>query len=107
MVRTGLLALTLLLGACAHLPTLSPMAGDANAIAERCRQAYPRQPWRATHAIFATLPFGNNGGLVGVTAAGPDGLHAVLLSPEGVTLFDAIQDNRNPLLPDLRIERAV
>lgn len=107
MVRTGLLALTLLLGACAHLPTLSPMAGDANAIAERCRQAYPRQPWRATHAIFATLPFGNNGGLVGVTAAGPDGLHAILLSPEGISLFDAVQNNRNPLAPELKVERAV
>ncbi len=107
MARVGLLLLTLLLGACAHLPTLSPIAADATAVAARCREAYPRQPWRATHAIFATLPFGNNGGLVGVTAAGPEGLHAILLSPEGISLFDAVQDNRNPLAPELKINRAV
>lgn len=99
--------LPLLLVACAHLPTLAPVAEDAKAVAERCRQAYPRQPWRATHAIFATLPFGNNGGLVGVTAAGPDGLHAILLSPEGISLFEGVQNNRNPLAPELKVDRAV
>jgi hypothetical protein len=107
MLRSGLLSLLLLCAACAHLPTLTPVAEDAKAVAARCRQAYPRQPWRATHTIFATLPFGNNGGLVGVTAAGPDGLRAILLSPEGISLFDGLQNNRNPLSPDLRIDRAV
>jgi hypothetical protein len=89
------------------LPTLSPVPGDAKTVTERCRQAYPHQPWRATHAIFATLPFGNNGGLVGVTAAGPEGLHAILLSPEGISLFDGLQNNRNRLAPELTIARAV
>jgi hypothetical protein len=107
MARTGFVSLVLLLGACAHLPPLSPIADDAQAVAARCRQAYPRQPWRATHAIFATLPFGNHGGLVGVTAVGPDGLHAILLSPEGISLFDGVQNNRNPFSPELKIERAV
>jgi len=107
MLRAGFLTLVLLFAACAHLPTLSPVAEDAKTVAQRCRQAYPHQPWRATHAIFATLPFGNNGGLVGVTAAGPDGLHAILLSPEGISLFDGVQNNRNPLAPELKVERAV
>jgi hypothetical protein len=107
MLRPTLLSLLLLCAACAHLPTLSPIAEDAQTVAQRCRQAYPHQPWRATHTILATLPFGNNGGLVGVTAAGPEGLRAMLLSPEGVTLFDGLQNNRNPLVPQLRVDRAV
>jgi hypothetical protein len=107
MLRPFLLSLLLLCGACAHLPALAPVSEDGTAVAQRCKGAYPHQPWRATHSIFATLPFGNNGGLVGVTAVGPEGLHAVLLSPEGVTLFDGLQDNRNPLAPDLRVDRAV
>jgi hypothetical protein len=86
----ALLGLLILASACAHLPPLSPLpADDATGTAIRCRQAFPAQPWRATHTIFASLPFGQNGALVGVTAAGSDGLHSVLLSPEGICLFDA------------------
>lgn len=107
MARAALLCVLLACGACAHLPDLAPVAEDTGAVAQRCLTAYPRQPWHATHAIFATLPFGANGGVVGVTAAGPDGLHAVLLSPEGITLFDGVQDNRNPLAPTLHVARAV
>jgi hypothetical protein len=107
MLRRGLILLLLACAACAHLPPLAPTPEDAQAVAARCRQAYPRQPWRATHTIFATLPFGNNGGLIGVTAAGPGGLHAVLLSPEGISLFDGLQNNRDPLAPKLRVDRAV
>jgi hypothetical protein len=106
-LRATLLSLVLLSAACAHLPTLSPIAEDPSTVAQRCRQAYPHQPWRATHTIFASLPFGNNGGLVGVTAVGPEGLRSVLLSPEGVTLFDGLQNNRNPLAPELHLDRAV
>lgn len=88
------LALPLLLSvsACAHLPVLAPVDAQTTAnAAGRCQQAFPAQPWRATHAIFATLPFGNNGALVGVTGTEAGALHAVLLSPEGVTLFDGTQ----------------
>jgi hypothetical protein len=94
-----------LASACAHLPPLSPLpAADANGIAIRCRQAFPAQPWRATHTIFATLPFAQNGALVGVTAASPEELHAVLLSPEGICLFDASTDRR---AAGLTVHRAV
>ncbi len=107
MLRPVLLSLLLACVACAHLPTLTPVKDDAKAVTQRCRAAFPHQPWRATHAIFATLPFGNYSGLVGVTAAGPEGLRAVLLSPEGISLFDGLQDNRNPLDPKLQTDRAV
>jgi hypothetical protein len=78
--------------ACAHLPLLAPIdVNQTQAAAEQCRQAFPAQPWRATHTIFAALPFGMNSQLIGVTAVGAEGLHTILLSPEGLSLFDGVQ----------------
>jgi len=94
--------------ACAHLPPLAPVAGDSPAeVSARCRRAFPAQPWRATHAIFASLPFGQNSGLVGVTAATGGELHAVLLSPEGISLFDGTQGKDGAGGPALVVHRAV
>src|SRR5450631_1245141 len=100
------IALLLLLStaACAHLPALRPVdAESAKDAGARCQQAFPAQPWHATHTIFASLPFGQNSGLIGVTAAEAGALHAVLVSPEGVTLFDGTQRGGVPL----KIDRAV
>jgi len=105
-MRPIVLLSAILLTSCAHLPVLAPVdASHAQAAAERCNLAYPAQPWRATHAIFATLPFGLNGGLIGVTAVGAGELHAVLLSPEGISLFDGVQ--RSHPVPSLVVLRAV
>ena len=99
----GLFA-SLLLASCAHLPTLAPVdANHAQSAAERCRQAFPAQPWRATHTIFAALPFGQNIELIGVIAVGGGELHAILLSPEGLSLFDGVQRTTGGLL----VHRAV
>jgi hypothetical protein len=100
--------LPLLWAACVHspLPPLSRLpAGDRAATAARCKEAFPPQPWRATHTIVATLPLGHNGGLLGVLAAGPEGLHAILLSPEGITLFEGVR--RRAGSGGLSIQRAV
>jgi len=95
-----------LAASCAHLPALAPIdASQAQPAADRCKQAFPAQPWRATHTIFAALPFGQNSQVIGVTSAGSDGLHAILLSPEGISLFDGIQ--KSGATPGLTILRAV
>jgi hypothetical protein len=81
--------MSLLAMGCAHLPALAPVPAGAHAdLIGRCQQAFPKQPWRATHTIFATLPFGHHGQLLGVLGADADGMRAILLSPEGVSLFD-------------------
>jgi hypothetical protein len=104
-MRALLVLLIGLASACAHLPRLVPLPDDsAKTTLARCRQAFPALPWRATHTIFATLPFGQNGALVGVSAATVEGLHAILLSPEGITLFDA---SRGAGASDLIVHRAV
>jgi hypothetical protein len=94
----------LLAASCAHLPLLDPVdANQAQAAGERCKQAFPAQPWRATHTIFAALPFGQNSQLIGVSAVGAEGLHSILLSPEGVSLFDGVQKSGQGLV----VHRAV
>ena len=109
MRRLALLFLLSLLSlsysaACAHLPVLRPVdAESAKDASARCQRAFPAQPWHATHTIFASLPFGQDSGLIGATAAEAGALHAVLVSPEGVTLFDGTQRAGAPL----KIDRAV
>ena len=86
--------LLLLLGllGCAHLPELAPVPNAARTeIVQRCEQAFPKRPWKATHTIFATLPFGNHSQLLGVLAANAQELRAILLSPEGISLYDGRQ----------------
>jgi hypothetical protein len=86
------LALLTLCASCARLPPLAKLPSDAGpTAAARCQQAFPPQPWRATHTLVATLPMGMAGGLIGVISAGREGLHAILLSPEGIRLFDGLQ----------------
>jgi hypothetical protein len=100
--------LLLLVASCGHLPPLSEAYQNRTATIALCRQAFPPQPWRATHTLFASLPLGYNGALVGVTVADREGLHAMLLSPEGVTLFDATnQVGRDARASRLVIRRAV
>lgn len=107
-MRNIAVCLVLFSGACAHLPELAPIPeASRSAAVARCRQAFPRQPWRATHAIIATLPFGYNGAVVGVTAAGAEGLHAILLSPEGISLYDGVQKIDAHGRASLKIRRAV
>ena len=90
--RRAATALLALCAACAHLPPLAPIPDAARtATAARCQQAFPPQPWRAAHTIVATLPLGHNGALIGVTAVGQAGLQSILLSPEGISLFDGLQ----------------
>jgi hypothetical protein len=65
---------------------------------------FPAQPWRATHAIVASA-FGYHGGVVGVTATSGEGLRVLLLVPEGLVVFEAVQSRSGS--GGLSIKRAV
>jgi hypothetical protein len=80
-----------LVSGCAGLPTVVPAqsAGERRAIVAACRSSFPHGWWAASHSIDAALPLGNNALLIGVTSLQKDGMHYVILSPEGVALFDA------------------
>jgi hypothetical protein len=106
-MRPLLAALCLLGLGCAHLPELAPVPNDTRTeIIQRCEQAFPKRPWKATHTIFATLPFGYHGQLLGVVGVSDEGLRAILLSPEGLSLFDGLQSIADTG-PVLRVRRAV
>jgi hypothetical protein len=89
-MRTGVWFLVLVSG-CASLPTIAPArtADERKAITAACLGAFPDGWWGASHSIDASLPFGNNVLIIGATSVQKDGMHYVLLSPEGVALFDA------------------
>jgi hypothetical protein len=99
-----LLVVIVLVSGCAGLPAVVPARtpGERQEIASACRGAFPTGWWGASHSIDASLPLGNNVLFIGVTSVQTDGMHNVLLSPEGVAVFDAT------LLGDtIRIKRAL
>ena len=76
---------------CASLPSITPARTpqERQQSVQACLRVFPKGYWRATHSIDATMPLGNNALLLGVTAVEPQGMRSVLLSPEGIALFDA------------------
>ncbi|MBN2495427.1 MAG: hypothetical protein JXR96_12605 [Deltaproteobacteria bacterium] len=87
------LAWLLLASACAGLPSLRPLAevSERARLAALCEAAYPRQAFQAVHAIQADLPGGRASSLIGAVDIDPREVRfrAVLVSVEGLTLFDA------------------
>lgn len=88
------LILLILLGfiaACGHLPemkTLDPRTDQV--LTDVCESPYIKVPYRYVHTIEATLPGGRSATMIGVTVVDPVGkaLHSVLMTLEGLVLFD-------------------
>lgn len=94
MIRLLLVvSLSGLVAACGGLPKLTPATDPAKLgrIGARCQAMFPQQAFRAVHAIEASLPLGSESSVLGVSVVDPDShsLRAVLVSVEGLTLFDA------------------
>jgi len=87
----------LLLTACAGLPPLKPIDKDAaSETVSVCENAFPRGKWQFAHVIAATLPGDRQAQLIGVTqlSSEPERIHAVMMTVEGLVLFDAIFDGK-------------
>lgn len=88
-----LLTLLLLTPSCGrYLPKLILLSGEECAkTQEMCRKPFPVKPWRAIHAIHITGPFGRKSSVLGVTVVIPAtrSIRAVIMSVEGMVLFDA------------------
>lgn len=102
----GLLGIGFLAGGCAGLPALVPLqpGPEQAALIQRCERFHPRKAFRAVHAIEATLPMDQASSVIGASLVDPAGgrFRAVLMSVEGLTLFDALASGTN-----LTIYRAV
>ena len=87
----------LFLTACAILPRIKS-AGNAEVpkAVSACNDAFFQGKWRFTHVIRATLPDSGEVQLMGVTviSSAPERIHAVIMTIEGLVLFDGLEDGR-------------
>ncbi len=90
-MRPPLLLLLALTG-CGSLPSIQAArtSAEQRAMTASCLRAFPTGLWSSTHSIDAAMPLGHNALLIGVTAVNSAGITTVLLSPEGLTLFEAL-----------------
>lgn len=92
----ALLALGLATGGCAGLPEIIPFSPGPQraALIQRCQRLQPRTAFRAVHAIEASLPMDQASSVIGASLVDPAGarFRAVLMSVEGLTLFDAVAE---------------
>ena len=93
LLFSGMLFLT----ACAGMPDIKTI--NASRVPEtlmRCENAFPRGKWQFAHAIEADLGGGREAQLIGVTelSSNPERIHAVMMTIEGLVLFDAFYDGQ-------------
>jgi hypothetical protein len=93
------LVLLLLLASCSgrqHLPALTGLAaGDATQsrpILQQCGQVFPRGDWQFVHSIEFNRSGRGGGSVIGVTTMRGKTLHCVLMTVEGLVLFEAELD---------------
>ena len=99
-----LLGTLFVIASCGALPKIHPSDSRAlSAAAPPCRRLFLQGRWQFQHAIEATLPGGRKSVLVGVSIVSADsgGIHSILMTVEGLVVFDAEYDR------ELRIVRAL
>jgi hypothetical protein len=107
MRRLSLLLFCLCLVSCAAGPPRIVGESSAGRIGDNWKTLvaplFPTGTWRFVHSIEATLPGGRRTVLIGVTevSSRQRRLHCVLMSIEGLVLFDARGDGT------IRVERAI
>ncbi len=85
----------LLLTACGGMPEIKSL--DGSRVAEtlmRCENVFPGGKWQFVHGIEAELGGGREARLIGVTelSSNPERIHAVMMTIEGLVLFDGLYD---------------
>jgi len=99
-----LLGILSVIASCGTLPQIHPPNGRAlSEAAPQCRRLFLQGSWQFQHAIEATLPGGHKSVLMGVSIVSADSgsIHSVLMTIEGLVVFEAEYDR------ELRILRAL
>lgn len=89
------LAVVLLLGACAHMPSVVPVESDRQYRTEaRCRSIYPEGRWQLVHTLNVRLHRGYQATLTGVIilSTADSRVHCVLMTLEGFVFFEALDN---------------
>jgi hypothetical protein len=87
----------LLLTACAGMPRIIAVdTALASKTLKACENVFPDGKWQFAHVIEANLPGGREAQLIGVTelSSSPKRIHAVMMTIEGLVLFDALEDDK-------------
>jgi hypothetical protein len=82
---------------CSHIPKIYLTEyTDSDHIPEKCHSIFPDGDWRFVHSIEVALSGGNNAFMLGVTRISPQNqtIWAVMMTLEGMVLFDAFYDGR-------------
>ena len=93
-----LAGMLLLMGACAQLPTIEPMeANRIPAIEMDCRSHFPQGRWQLVHTIRARFYGGRQATFTGVVVLSThnESIHCVLMTLEGMVLFEAVDDRHS------------
>jgi hypothetical protein len=102
MVALSAAALSLI--SCSELPLIKPVPADiAGKQIKQCLRPFPTEKIRLIHAIEASMEGGTQTTQLGVLLVNPESkaLHSVLMTLEGIVLFDAEDNGR------ININRAV
>ncbi len=87
----------LFLTSCAGMPDFKTLEADRVPEALTvCESAFPKGKWQFVHAIEASLIGGREAQLIGVTelSSNPETIHAVMMTLEGLVLFDGFHDGK-------------
>ncbi|HEY5961674.1 MAG TPA: hypothetical protein VIV60_34175, partial [Polyangiaceae bacterium] len=71
-------------------------------IATECAAVFPELPFEATHVVEASIPLSDDVSLIGAVSANANEFRSMLLSQEGVVLFDAIRRG-----DEIEVKRAI
>ncbi|MCP4135321.1 MAG: hypothetical protein GY754_30410 [bacterium] len=77
---------------CGSLPEIKPAVPvEKDAILKQCEIPFVKSKWRFVHSIEAEMPTGDTAFMMGITIADPSSrsLHSVIMSIEGLVLFNA------------------
>lgn len=96
-----MVGMLMLLGACAHLPDIQ--TADANrlpAMEKDCRSHFPQGRWQLVHTIVARFDGGRQASFTGavVLSTRDATIHCVLMTLEGMVLFEAEHDGRTTVV---------
>ena len=102
-MKKAWLTVLVTLTSCSQVPDLTRVPSSVGEqIVASCQQTYPTGYWTVVHRIEITLPDRGHSMMMGVTSYGPKGIESVLMSPEGVVLFQGLYSNGR-----IRVERAL
>lgn len=94
---TLLSGILLLVVACSGLPRVYPAGDTAQPqIRKACEAVFPRGKWQLLHSIETSLPGGHKGFVMGLTVISSvdETVRCVIMTIEGLVLFDAAYDGR-------------